>query len=77
VLGVFNVFWCWLLGVRDTMVLSVFGWEVFWEPLCFYKFWWDLGLGSRNMNISIVTSGFDMFSCICGICVNEIQTIEH
>jgi hypothetical protein len=38
VLGVYGVFWCWLLGVGDTMVLGVFGWEVFWEPLGFYKF---------------------------------------
>ncbi len=47
VLGAYGVFWCWvfmvffwccLLGVGDTMVSGVFGWEVFWEPLGFYKF---------------------------------------
>jgi hypothetical protein len=38
--------WCFLvLFVGDTMVLGVFGWEGFWEPLGFYKFWWDVGLG--------------------------------
>jgi hypothetical protein len=45
---VLDVFKCWLLGVRDTMVLNVYGWEVFWELLGFYKFWWYLGLGDWN-----------------------------
>ncbi len=61
--------------MRMPTVLGVFfGLEVFHEPLGFHKFWWDLELVDRNpqkMNI-VVTFGFHMFSCVCGIWVCEI-----